>query len=90
VVIEIPMLELACSLPPWDELVAISDACRSRDVVLHADDARLWEVARHYQRSYRQIAALFDSLYVSFYKGLNATAGGALLVDAVFVERARI
>lgn len=90
VVVEVPMLELACSLPPWDELVAISEACRSRNVPLHADGARLWEAAPYYQRSYRQIAALFDSLYVSFYKGLNATAGGALLGDAAFVERARV
>lgn len=90
VVLEIPMLELACSLPSWEELVAISAYCRKHGIALHADGARLWEAAAFYGRSLAEIATLFDTLYVSFYKGLNAMAGGALLGDAAFIQGARV
>jgi threonine aldolase len=90
VVLELPMLELACRLPAWDELAAISAHCRSRGIALHADGARLWEAIPFYGRPHGEVAALFDSLYVSFYKGLNAMAGGALLGDGAFVRHARV
>jgi threonine aldolase len=54
------------------------------------DGARLWEVAAYYGRSYAEIASLFDSVYVSFYKGVGAITGAALAGPAEFVAEARI
>jgi threonine aldolase len=41
----------------------------------HMDGARLWEAAAGYGRSEAEVAASFDTVYVSFYKGLGAIAG---------------
>ena len=38
---------------------------------LHMDGARLWESAAYYDRDYAAIAAGFDSVYVSVYKGIR-------------------
>ena len=42
------------------------------------DGARLWQCAPFYQRTLAEIADLFDTVYVSFYKDLGAPAGAAL------------
>jgi threonine aldolase len=42
---------------------------------VHLDGARLWESAAGYGRPLTEIAALFDTVYVSFYKGIGALVG---------------
>jgi len=86
VVVELPLRRGGFRLPSWDELVAISTWCREHGVKLHFDGARLWESAPHYGRSLAQIAALADSVYVSYYKGLGGLAGSLLAGPAEFVE----
>jgi len=86
VVVELPLRRGGFRLPTWDELAAISAWCRENGVKLHFDGARLWESAPHYGRSLAEIAALADSLYVSFYKGLGGLAGSLLAGPAAFVE----
>ena len=54
------------------------------------DGARLWESGPFYERSYAEIAGLFDSAYVSFYKGIGAIAGAALTGPAEFIAEARL
>jgi threonine aldolase len=54
------------------------------------DGARLWEAQPFYDRPHAEIAALFDSVYVSFYKGLGGMAGAALAGDAALVAEARV
>ena len=88
--VELPQREIGAQLPPWDDLVALVDAARERGAAVHLDGARLWEAAPHYARSHSEIAALFDSAYVSFYKGLGALAGAVLAGDAAFVAQARV
>ncbi|MFN2460131.1 MAG: beta-eliminating lyase-related protein [Candidatus Velthaea sp.] len=65
-------------------------AARQRGAQVHLDGARLWECAPFYARPYADVAALFDSVYVSFYKGLGALAGAMLAGPAAFVAEARI
>ena len=77
--VELPLRDAGCLLPSWDELVALSAAARDRDVRLHADGARLWESVSYWDRSLAEVAALFDSVYVSLYKGLGGSSG-ALVV----------
>ena len=90
VVVELPLRRAGYRLLPWDDLVAIRDWCAERSVPLHFDGARLWESGPFYERSYAEIAALADSVYVSFYKGLGGLAGCVLCGSADFVEEVRV
>ncbi len=89
-IVELPIREAGGQLPTWDELEALKAAARARGVALHMDGARLWESAAFYAKPYAEIAAGFDSVYVSLYKGIGAFAGALLAGDAAFVEQARL
>ena len=88
--IELPQRELGGVLPSWEELVAIVEAARARGMRVHLDGARLWECQPFYGRSLAEIAALFDSVYVSFYKILGGIAGSMLLGDRAFIDESRV
>jgi threonine aldolase len=88
--LELPQREIGGRLPEWDALAAQTAWARERDIALHLDGARLWQVGPFYARSHDEIAGLFDSAYVSFYKDLDALAGAALAGDADFIEEARV
>jgi threonine aldolase len=88
--LELPQRELGGLLPAWDELVAMTELARERGWHMHLDGARLWESAPYYGRTYAQIAALFDSVYVSFYKGIGAIAGAMLCGSQPLIDEARI
>jgi threonine aldolase len=90
VVVELPLRRTGYRVPPWDDLVAIAAHARSTGAAFHLDGARLWETAPGYGRSLAEIAALADTLYVSFYKGLGGIAGAALAGDAETVAAARV
>jgi len=78
--IELPAREIGGQLPTWDELTGLATLARSRKIRLHMDGARLWEAREAYApRSHAEICALFDTVYVSFYKGIGALAGAALV-----------
>lgn len=89
-IIEIPARELGGQLPVWKELEAIKKVMRKRGAFLHMDGARLWETKAFYRKSYAQICRGFDSVYVSFYKGIGALAGAILAGDAEFIKESRI
>ncbi|HEX8727522.1 MAG TPA: beta-eliminating lyase-related protein [Ktedonobacterales bacterium] len=88
--LELPLREIGGQLPTWDELEAQSVWAHEHDIALHMDGARLWESAPYYGRPYAEIAALFDSVYVSFYKGIGGIAGAALAGPADFIAEARV
>ena len=90
IIIELPQREAGGLLPEWSELIAISNWCRSENIFLHLDGARLWECGPYYQKSYSAICALFDSVYVSFYKGLGGLAGAILAGPEDFIKEARV
>ena len=88
--LELPQREIGGQLPEWDELAAQTQWAHERGVAPHMDGARLWEAAPYYDRSYAEIAALFESVYVSFYKGIGGLAGAMLAGDAELIGEARI
>lgn len=90
IIIETPMRELGGVMPEWGALLAMRRWCDANQVAMHLDGARLWQTTSFYQRSVKQIAEIFDSVYVSFYKDLNGIAGAALLGEATLIEDARI
>jgi threonine aldolase len=88
--LELPQREIGGLLPEWEDLVAQTDWAREHGVALHLDGARLWEAQPFYGRPHAELAGLFDSVYVSFYKGLGGMAGAILAGDAEFVAEARV
>ena len=76
--LELPLRRAGYRLPPLDELRAISQWCRARAIPLHFDGARLWEAAAGYGITLADLAALADTIYVSFYKGLGGLGGAVL------------
>ena len=88
VAMEVPMREIGGQNPSWGELEAIKATCRRRGAHLHMDGARLWEAAAGYGRTPLDVAAGFDSVYVSLYKGIGALGGALLAGSAGFVARA--
>ncbi|GAA3373893.1 beta-eliminating lyase-related protein [Streptomyces sannanensis] len=87
--LELPLRDAGYVLPSWDELVEVVEAARERDAVVHFDGARLWECAPHFGRGLEEIAALADTVYVSFYKSLGGLSGAALAGPESLVEEAR-
>ncbi len=88
--IEVPCRPLGGQLHAWDELCAISEWLRSREIPCHLDGARIWQCAAAYRKPLDEIAGLFDSLYVSFYKDIGALCGCMLLGDSDFIAEARV
>lgn len=88
VAMEMPMRELGGQNPDWDEIVAIKAHCRERGAHLHMDGARLWEAAAGLGRTPAELAAGFDSVYVSLYKGIGGLGGAMLAGSSGFVARA--
>lgn len=88
--LELPQREIGGQLPSWPDLEAQVAWARDQGAAVHMDGARLWEAGPFYARPYAEIAALFDSVYVSFYKGIGAIAGAALTGPAEFIAEARL
>lgn len=90
VLVELPLRDGGFLLPTWEELAALSGACRERGVPLHLDGARLWESQPHLGRPLEEVAALADSVYVSFYKGLGGLAGAVVAGPDDVLAEARV
>jgi threonine aldolase len=73
--LELPQREIGGQQPAWAELAAQVQWARQRGAAVHLDGARLWESAAGYQQPPDAVASLFDTVYVSFYKGLGALPG---------------
>lgn len=73
--LELPQRDLGGQMPSLDDLFAQVSWARERGAAVHLDGARLWEAAVGYHRSPAEIAQFFDTVYVSFYKGVGALPG---------------
>ena len=88
-VLELPQREIGGQQPEWADLLAQVEWAHDRRAAAHLDGARLWESAAGYRRPHAEIAALFDTVYVSFYKGLGALPGCCVAGDADLMAEAR-
>ncbi|MFL6144544.1 MAG: threonine aldolase family protein [Labedaea sp.] len=88
--LELPQRDIGGQLPSWADLVAQTGWAGERGAAVHMDGARLWEAQPFYDRSHAEIAALFDTVYVSLYKGLMGIAGAMLAGEQDLVDHARI
>jgi threonine aldolase len=87
--LELPQRDLGGQQPTWDGLEAQVAWGRDRGAALHLDGARLWESAAGYGRPPAEVAALFDTVYVSFYKGIGALPGCCVAGPADVVAEVR-
>ncbi len=88
--IELPMREIGGQLPSWEDLQAQVQWARRHNIAVHLDGARLWQCEHYYQRSFAEVCALFDSVYVSLYKDLGGIAGAVLAGSTEFIAQARV
>jgi threonine aldolase len=88
--LELPQREIGGQLPEYEELAAISNYCRDKGIKLHLDGARLFEILPFYQKSAAEVCSLFDSVYVSFYKGIGGIAGAILAGPKDFTEESKV
>jgi threonine aldolase len=87
--IELPQRDIGGQQPDWDDLQAQVGWARDRGAAAHLDGARLWESAAGYGRPLAEIAGLFDTVYVSFYKGIGALPGCCVAGPADIVAEVR-
>jgi threonine aldolase len=88
-VLELPQREIGGQLPEWEDLTAQVDWARGRGAAAHLDGARLWQCPDAYQRPLDEIAGLFDTVYVSFYKDLGAFSGSGLVGPEDLIAEAK-
>lgn len=88
--LELPQREIGGQLPEYEELAAISNYCRDKGIKLHLDGARLFEILPFYQKSAAEVCSLFDSIYVSFYKGIGGIAGAILAGPKDFTDESKV
>ncbi|MCA1832288.1 MAG: low specificity L-threonine aldolase [Actinomycetota bacterium] len=87
---ELPQREIGGLLPAWNELEEQVALVRDRGAAVHVDGARLWECTPYYGKSPAEIAALFDTVYVSLYKGLGGLGGCCLAGPEDVIDQARV
>ncbi|MCP3739562.1 threonine aldolase family protein [Rossellomorea sp. BNER] len=88
--LELPQREIGGQLPDFETLESISAYCHEKGIKLHLDGARLFEILPYYKKSAAEICKLFDSVYVSFYKGIGGLAGAILAGDKDFTEESKV
>ncbi|KOX24538.1 threonine aldolase [Saccharothrix sp. NRRL B-16348] len=88
--LELPQREIGGLLPAWDDLVAQTKWARDGGAAAHMDGARLWEAQTYYDRPFAEIADLFDTVYVSLYKGLEGVRGAVLAGDQATIDAASV
>lgn len=88
--IELPQREIGGRLPEWSDLVEQLAWAREHGAAVHLDGARIWESAPYYRRSPAELAALFDTVYVSLYKGLGGFAGSVLAGPQAQIDEATV
>ncbi len=90
VLLELPQREIGGQLPEWADLVAQIKWAKGHGAAVHLDGARIWEAAPYYRKSHGEIVRLFDSTYVSLYKGLLGLSGSILAGSGDVIQQAKV
>ena len=90
ILIELPYRPLGGDLPSWESLLEIKEWATKNNILMHLDGARLWETKPYYKKDYSEICSIFDSVYVSFYKGLGGITGAILAGTNSFIQTAKV
>ncbi len=74
---------------PIDEIERIAELCKSKQLKLHLDGARLWNACVATGLKPKDYAQHFDTLSVCFSKGLGAPIGSMILGRTADIQKAR-
>lgn len=89
--LELPHRELGGTCTPWEDILQMRDYCHSHGIKFHCDGARIFEATAGYDnKSLKELAEPFDSIYISFYKGLGGLSGAMLLGTSEFCNDVRV
>ena len=89
-ILELPHREIGGKVTPWHDILQIREYCRDNNIQFHMDGARLFEATTGYEdKSIQELVSAFDSVYISFYKGLGGMTGAMLLGSNEFCGQAR-
>ncbi len=72
-----------------EEMKAISDFCRSRNLIIHLDGARIFNALEFLGKTPADLKGIFDSVSVCISKGLGAPAGSVLAGSKEMIRKAR-
>lgn len=71
----------------FEEMKKISEFCKSNNIKLHLDGARLHVASAYTGISIKEYASYFDTVYISLYKYLGAAGGAVLSGDASVIDQ---
>ncbi|HLO82718.1 MAG TPA: aminotransferase class I/II-fold pyridoxal phosphate-dependent enzyme [Chitinophagaceae bacterium] len=72
---------------PLEEIKRISEYCRANRIRLHLDGARLFLASAWTGVSIKEYASYFDTVYISLYKYLGASAGAILCGEKSVIDQ---
>lgn len=85
--IENPVRRCDGRMVPVEEIRKISAYCRSNNIKLHLDGARIYMAAAWSGVSVKEYASYFDTVYISLYKYLGASGGAILCGDKTVIDQ---
>ena len=84
--VELPVRRAGFKLPEWHTLKELQRFSNHCEIPVHFDGARILESVDYWDKSYDEVSALCDSVYVSLYKTLGAAAGGVIAGNEEFIS----
>jgi threonine aldolase len=85
--IENPVRRNSGQMVPLEEIKKISEYCRSNNIKLHLDGARIYMASAWSGVTIKEYASYFDTIYISLYKYLGAAAGAILCGDKKIMDK---
>lgn len=85
--IENPVRRADGRFVPLDEIQKISAYCRSNNIKMHLDGARIFMASAWTGTAVKDYATYFDTVYISLYKYLGASAGAMLCGPAAVIDK---
>ncbi len=85
--IENPVRRTNGCMVPIDEIKRISEYCRSNNIKLHLDGARIYMASAWSGIPVKEYASYFDTIYISLYKYLGASGGAILCGDKAVMDK---
>ena len=85
--IESPVRRASGVAIPFETLKKISSYCKKNGYKTHLDGARIHVASAYTGVSLMEYSTLFDTVYISLYKYLNASGGAILCGDAAIIDQ---
>lgn len=85
--IENPVRRCDGRMVPLEEIKQIRKYCLAKKIPMHLDGARLYVASAWSGVSLKEYSQYFDTVYISLYKNLGASAGAILCGDATVINQ---